>query len=158
MSIDIPEDELEADDDEEILRPAPDTAPDADVLSRDDVGVSTILFGTFSHVAALLLPLLDSAFIESLESLESLGSPLESLRSPLESLGSPLESLGSPLESLGSPLESLGSPRESLESPPLRFKLTESVLLWSELAWSLEALFGLRLFLPGKRVDQKKLL
>ena len=92
------------------------------------------MFGTFSHVAALLLPLLDSAFIESLESLESLGSPLESL--------------GSPLESLGSPLESLGSPRESLESPPLRFKLTESVLLWSELAWSLEALLGLRLFLP----------
>ena len=57
----LPEDELEAEDDEEILWPAPDTAPEA--ATRDEEGLSLILFGTFSHAALLLDS--DFIFIES---------------------------------------------------------------------------------------------
>ena len=91
----LPEDELEAEDDEEILWPAPDTAPEA--AARDEEGLSLILFGTFSHAALLL----DSDFI-------------------------------------------------FIESGTPRFRFTES-----ELAWSLEALLGLRLFecLPEKKIN-----
>ena len=100
----LPEDELEPEDDEEILWPAPDTAPEA--ATRDEEGLSLILFGTLSHAALLL----DSDFIFGL-----FWSKM---------------------------------PLLFIESGKPRFRFTES-----ELAWSLEALLGLRLFecLPEKK-------